>query len=598
VLSFLLRFEQSGFEPLDVTDNGAGDADDTPGVIVVPSGSTYGTFTLLDNVIAKSKPAVGNENEADLTLDQVFVGSATGGILLVTLADTDFTFPETTTTLSSHLDPFPPNALVGPAGSSISFQSWANADNLSPLPGQPTTIPPGSVTPGPLGPFEPGDPSGSASTSFTRGTGPYSVFCQMTVVLTGEGASCFIGHTHVTGAPIPPSDHPPEVHEGRMTGGGSIFTPDGVRVTHGFELHCNPAIQPNNLQVNIHNPQRDRFHLENLISVQCSDDPTIEPDPPAAPIDTYHALGMGRLNGVSGYTIHFTFTDAGEPGRDDLAEYEIWLDSNSNGLIDSGEEVVLDVGLTPLTFGNHQAHAENKSPTPTQGTWEAHSNARDFPDYWPATGLTPNQRVKSAFSRAGSAPYTSLGNDKLVSALGYPGGTDLLAAARNLLRAGTAALLDASHPNVSYALTANEVRSQVNAALASQDGATIMQLANSLTLPDALRHWRIPTEGGSVSSANSSDKQAFLVSSSQSGDEASGGSIQTSSDTNEELLVVGAPQASTLGSGQPLAALFATPAADRREAGAELVRHADRGSSDALEDDALDQFFATLDEAN
>jgi len=47
--------------------------------------------------------------------------------------------------------------------------------------------------------------------------------------------------------PEPPP--PPEV-EGRMTGGGGVLTTAGVRVTHGFELHCDAVKPPNNLQVN------------------------------------------------------------------------------------------------------------------------------------------------------------------------------------------------------------------------------------------------------------------------------------------------------------------------------------------------------------
>ncbi|OLD61385.1 MAG: hypothetical protein AUI33_14645 [Ignavibacteria bacterium 13_1_40CM_2_61_4] len=31
-----------------------------------------------------------------------------------------------------------------------------------------------------------------------------------------------------------------------MTGGGSVFTETGVRVTHGLELHCDANDQPNN----------------------------------------------------------------------------------------------------------------------------------------------------------------------------------------------------------------------------------------------------------------------------------------------------------------------------------------------------------------
>ena len=51
-----------------------------------------------------------------------------------------------------------------------------------------------------------------------------------------------------------------------MTGGGSIFTADGTRVTHGFELHCDPNISPNKLEVNF---DGNSFHLEQLTYVNC-----------------------------------------------------------------------------------------------------------------------------------------------------------------------------------------------------------------------------------------------------------------------------------------------------------------------------------------
>ena len=51
--------------------------------------------------------------------------------------------------------------------------------------------------------------------------------------------------------------------EGRMTGGGSVFTATGVRITHGFELHSNLQISPNNLEINF---EANNFHLEQLTS--------------------------------------------------------------------------------------------------------------------------------------------------------------------------------------------------------------------------------------------------------------------------------------------------------------------------------------------
>src|SRR5258706_4560319 len=81
--------------------------------------------------------------------------------------------------------------------------------------------------------------------------------------------------------------------QGRMTGGGSIFTDSGIRVTHGFELHCGPeppgAIPgPNNLEINW--DSGNHWHLDNLTLADCSSD-GLSPAPPpntASGFDVYH----------------------------------------------------------------------------------------------------------------------------------------------------------------------------------------------------------------------------------------------------------------------------------------------------------------------
>jgi hypothetical protein len=137
------------------------------------------------------------------------------------------------------------------------------------------------------------------------------------------------------------------VLDGRMTGGGSVFAQDGTRVTHGFELHCASVLDPNNLQVNW--GKGEKFHLESLDTAICSDDPNIDETPPVAGFDTFVGTGTGRYNGVSGATIEFTFTDAGEPGK--------LVDFAGITITDAGGDVVLTVG-GGLDKGNHQAHAE------------------------------------------------------------------------------------------------------------------------------------------------------------------------------------------------------------------------------------------------
>lgn len=134
--------------------------------------------------------------------------------------------------------------------------------------------------------------------------------------------------------------------EGRMTGGGSVFTTAGMRVTHGFALHCDAADVPNKLQVNWGKGQR--FHLDSLTRATCFDDANIEPNPPVAGFDTYKGEGTGHYNGQDGATIEFLFTDAGEPGSNDTASIKIW---------DAGGDLVLEVTNT-LHSGNQQAHLD------------------------------------------------------------------------------------------------------------------------------------------------------------------------------------------------------------------------------------------------
>lgn len=129
---------------------------------------------------------------------------------------------------------------------------------------------------------------------------------------------------------------------GYMTGGGSVFTAGGMRVTHGFDLNCYSGA--GNLQVNFGG---NRFHLENLTQATCLDDPAIAPGG-AAGFDTYQGKGIGRFNGFSDHTAEWRFTDAGEPGRNDTAEIVIR---------DPASNVVLSVSGN-LRNGNHQAHGE------------------------------------------------------------------------------------------------------------------------------------------------------------------------------------------------------------------------------------------------
>jgi len=141
------------------------------------------------------------------------------------------------------------------------------------------------------------------------------------------------------------------VPEGRITGGGSFFL-NGMRITHGFELHCNPSVGPNNLEINWNGGYK--FHLTTLQKAPCWDT-GISPGKPNAPFDQFFGFGTGTYNGVAGATIDFQLTDHGELGRNDSVSYLT--------ITDASGAVVLNLspasGPCMLDSENHQAHAQN-----------------------------------------------------------------------------------------------------------------------------------------------------------------------------------------------------------------------------------------------
>ncbi len=143
-------------------------------------------------------------------------------------------------------------------------------------------------------------------------------------------------------------DVPPTL-DGRITGGGSNFTIDGVRITKGLQMHCDLR-NPNNFQINW---QGNSFHLLNLTAANCTEDPDIIQQPPASsPFDTFNGSGTGRLKsgGTTDFdaTVDFILVDAGEPGVDDTARIEI-----KNGM---GDVVLFVEGF--LNKGNFQTHKD------------------------------------------------------------------------------------------------------------------------------------------------------------------------------------------------------------------------------------------------
>lgn len=106
----------------------------------------------------------------------------------------------------------------------------------------------------------------------------------------------------------------------------------------------------------------------------------------------------------------------------------------------------------------------------TPGYWKNHLDA------WGGTGYSPNQLVSTVFTGANSAQASKT----LLQALNFGGGPGVDGAEKILLRAAVASLLNAAHSGVDFSMTTAQVINQVNAALATDDRATILALATTL----------------------------------------------------------------------------------------------------------------------
>jgi hypothetical protein len=107
----------------------------------------------------------------------------------------------------------------------------------------------------------------------------------------------------------------------------------------------------------------------------------------------------------------------------------------------------------------------------TPGYWKNHTGA------WAGTGYSPGQTAGSVFSMGG---FPSLASQTLLQTLQGGGGPGTLGAAKTLLRAAVAALLNAAHSGVDYPRTTTQIISDVNAALASNNRSTMLALATAL----------------------------------------------------------------------------------------------------------------------
>ena len=136
-----LRLE-SGGSSVTVADNGVGDLNSVVGAVTFAG--SLGDF-FLNVTTGVSSPVIGDPFTAMLDLNSIDVSMSAGGSLKVTLQNDDFAFPFVAPGGYGRATAEVGGVLSGLSGSSVSFQSWVNTGNLTPLPGSPTVIPAGST---------------------------------------------------------------------------------------------------------------------------------------------------------------------------------------------------------------------------------------------------------------------------------------------------------------------------------------------------------------------------------------------------------------------------------------------------------------------
>jgi hypothetical protein len=125
----------------------------------------------------------------------------------------------------------------------------------------------------------------------------------------------------------------------------------------------------------------------------------------------------------------------------------------------------------------------------TPGYWKNHTERWDAPDdFGDNEPFTPTMELHVAFMRGGTSAFQGVTNplvfeyadDTMLQALNYNGGGGADGAARILLRAATAAWLNAAHEGVAYSLRRDDIFPRLRSALVSNNRQKMLELAAEL----------------------------------------------------------------------------------------------------------------------
>lgn len=176
------------------------------------------------------------------------------------------------------------------------------------------------------------------------------------------------------------------------------------------------------------------------------------------------------------------------PGPNDLNVGSMITFDATRAVLDGADTVDNTVNVTatlPLSYGLDNILTESATASCsvpgaegcTPGYW------KNSPDCW-CVGYEPTDDLDTVFEFPAGTTYGTgyyyLGDRTLSQALRFKGGKSLRLKAAILLRAATAALLNSCSDNVDYAISEAAVIAEVNAALASKNKTTILDLATLL----------------------------------------------------------------------------------------------------------------------
>ena len=253
--------------------------------------------------------------------------------------------------------------------------------------------------------------------------------------------------------------------EGAMYKNVALITADNfasLEVTEGFTM---PAAA-------------ELFNVDNFADIRdtvtC---PTGFTCTPITPLEGLHSWGWEWLQQGTAFTGDLTVRVTNETGHCGTFEVENLIDLQEKNVDGTSPDYGAELRTARVVT---EIFAGNCTPPPVAGCTPGFWKVKQHWVFWGATGYATGQAISSVFTIP--AEFTTkkgvpLNDHTLVEGLSFQGGETLGGAAETLLRAAIAGLLNANHPDGGYAYTTAQIVNGVNAALASYDRATMINLA-------------------------------------------------------------------------------------------------------------------------